>query len=187
METIEYLFREVGNFHQMFLEESELLTLDKKDFFVRENEICNFIGIVEQGSLISYFENENTEKRINGIYTTKSIVTSYRSFLTQTPSDGFIQAFTKTNIRIISYEKYLILQGNKEWLTFFKTIGDELFIKKCKKETSLILLTARERYNQLIKKNPFIEQAFSQHIIASYLNIRPETLSRLKSLDLHQH
>lgn len=187
MKSIECLFREEESFYQMFLEEFELLTLDKKDFFVRENEICNFIGIVEQGSLISCFENEKAEKRINGIYTPKSVVTSYRSFLTQTPSDGSIQAFTKTNIRIISYEKYLKLQDNKEWLSFFKTIGDELFIKKCEKETSLILLTAKERYNQLIENNLFIEQDFPQHIIASYLNIRPETLSRLKSIDLHQH
>lgn len=184
---MESLLREAANFRQMFLEESEFLSLNKKDFFVKENEICKHIGIVEQGSLISFFENEKIEKRINGIYIPKSIITSYRSFLTQTPSEGFIQAFTASNIRIISYEKYLKLQGDKEWLTFFKKIGEELFINKCKKETSLILLSAKERYNQLIEENPFIEQIFPQHIIASYLNIRPETLSRLKSHDLHQH
>lgn len=46
--------------------------------------------------------------------------------------------------------------------------------------------TATQRYANLVATHPLIEQKFPQYLIASFLKVRPETLSRLKSLDLHQ-
>jgi signal-transduction protein with cAMP-binding, CBS, and nucleotidyltransferase domain len=158
----------------------EKLTYNKNEFLVKENQVCNFLGVVETGSLISYFEDDNCDIIINELYSTGFIISSYRSFITGVPSPGYIKAYTKSVIYTINREQYVLLCKDLKWLSIFKDIADSLFVNKCSKETSLIKLKAKDRYKELIARRADIEQAFPQHIIASYLKIRPETLSRLK-------
>jgi len=162
------------------------LELKKNDFFVRENEFCDLIGIVESGTLYSYFEDANGDFIVNELYSPGAIVTSYRSFSTGIPSPAFIKAYSDTIIYVVDRREYNELILEHKFLLLFKNIIEELFINKCFKETSLVKLKAKERYLELIVARPNVEQDFPQHLIASYLKIRPETLSRLKSIDLHQ-
>ncbi len=176
-----------NEFAAEFFKKAEMLEIPKKDFFVKQNNLCQYIGIVKCGSLFAYFENENADVMVNELYQSNSFITSYRSFLTQTASPGSIQAYTDSKIYVINYNQYQNLSASPNWLHFFKSLADNLFIRKCIKETSLIKLQAIDRYKELLTNNPNIEQVFPQYLIASYLKIRPETLSRIKSLDIYQH
>ncbi|AJW63754.1 Cyclic nucleotide-binding domain protein [Elizabethkingia miricola] len=163
------------------------ISIKRNDFFIRENEICSYIGIIESGTMYSYFEDAECNLIVNELYRKHAIVTSYRSFLTCIPSPTSIKAYSDVVVYTIEKKLYDELLQNYEWGIIFKEVADQLFINKCFKETSLIKLKARERYLELISRLQNIEQDFPQHLIASYLKIRPETLSRIKSLDLHQH
>lgn len=190
MKQIQNLFDELNfskNFTIDFLHNAEIITLKKREFFVKENETCNYIGIVKTGSLYSCFENDNADILVNELYQPLSFISSYRSFLSQIESPANFRATVDCEIYVISHQKYLKLKANNEWMIFFKTYSDSLFLRKCLKETSLIKFSAKERYQLLIRTNPSIELIFPQYLIASYLKMRPETLSRLKSLDLSQH
>ena len=79
-----------------------------------------------------------------------------------------------------------LLQESNEWYKLGKYIADTLFIKKCRKETSLLMDNALGRYKLLLQTYPNIEQDVSQYHIASYLGIKPESLNRLKSLNIGQ-
>ncbi|MEN7548777.1 Crp/Fnr family transcriptional regulator [Rapidithrix thailandica] len=162
------------------------MMIKKNDFFVRESQVCNYIGIVESGSLFSFFEDEHANTIVSELYSTHSIITSYRSFLTGIPSPAHIQAYSPSSLYVIEKKEYEKLASDIKWMHVFKSIADQLFVNKCFKETSLVKLKAKERYEELIKYRKNIEQEFPQHLIASYLKMRPETLSRLKSLDLRQ-
>ena len=170
----------------LFKKVARKLELKKSDFFIRENELCNLIGIVESGTLYSYFEDADGDIIVNELYSKNAVVTSYRSFLTEIPSPAFIKAYSNTIIYVVDKELYNELVLEHQFLLLFKKIIEELFVNKCFKETSLVKLKAKERYLELISVRENIEQDFPQHLIASYLKIRAETLSRLKSLDLHQ-
>lgn len=171
---------------QKIIDISHTVALKRNDYFVKENEVCNHLGIVKSGTLYSYFEDSDANVIVNELYKKQSIVTSYRSFLTEIPSPAYIKAYSDTEIYVIEKKTYSELMQSQEWALVFKEVSDELFINKCFKETSLIKLKARERYWALIHERAHLEQDFPQHLIASYLKIRPETLSRIKSLDLHQ-
>ncbi|MDQ1097613.1 MULTISPECIES: Crp/Fnr family transcriptional regulator [Chryseobacterium] len=162
------------------------VTLRKGEFFVRENECCQWLGIVESGTLYSYFEDAEGDIIVNELYSKQSVVTSYRSFSTGIPSPAFVKAYSDTVIHVLDKDLYNKLIADRKYLLLFKDILEELYINKCFKETSLVKLKAKERYLECIAARKHIEQDFPQHLIASYLKIRPETLSRLKSLDLHQ-
>ncbi|WP_104381026.1 Crp/Fnr family transcriptional regulator [Sphingobacterium sp. HMA12] len=171
---------------EFFKSRSKIIQVKKNNFFVKENETCNYIGIVQSGTLYGYYEDTDANFIVSELYSKQSLITSYRSFLTDIPSPAFIKAYTDAVIAVIDKSDYLKLIKLQPWTYIFKKFSDQLFINKCFKETALIKLKAKDRYLELIRNRKQIEQEFPQHLIASYLKIRPETLSRIKSLDLYQ-
>lgn len=169
-----------------FLELAETKYLKKKELFVQQGKVCYNLGIIESGVLRSYIEKDAAEY-IKDFYFPGSIVVSYKSFLTAEPSIGSIQALEDTHLIILSRSAYeqLLIESN-EWYKFGKYISDSLLIKKCRKETSFLMDNAFERYKLLLNTYPQIEQHLSQCHIAAYLGIKPESLSRLKSLNIGQ-
>jgi CRP-like cAMP-binding protein len=189
MQIIELLINRL-NISEAFLSEfyayAKEITIAKKGFFVKQGQRCKYIGIVKCGALYAYMENEDDSNIISDLFSPGSFITSYRSFLTGQQSVGNIRAYEQSSIYVLSYDTYQRLLNTLDWIKFFKHISDTLFIRKCYRENSMRKDAAIERYKHLIAEQPDIEQLFPQYLIASYLNIRPETLSRIKSLDLHQ-
>ena len=169
-----------------FLELVETKHLKKKELFVQQGKVCYSLGIIESGVLRSYIEKDTVEF-IKDFYFPGSIVVSYGSFLTGEPSIGSIQALEETYLITLSRSSYgQLLQESSEWFKFGKYISDSLLIKKCRRETSFLMDNAFERYKLLLKTYPQVEQHLSQYYIAAYLGIKPESLSRLKSLNIGQ-
>jgi CRP-like cAMP-binding protein len=160
----------------------DVVKLEKKDYLINAGSVCRFIGFIENGVLRSYIQKESNEFNVD-FYLTGSFVSSYTSFLTQQPTNTNIQALSNSTIYTISYSNYSnLLKTNTEWYKLSKLIADTLFIKKCQREKSLLMDSAEDRYNLLLKTYPQIEQVVAQYHIASYLGIKPESLSRIKSL-----
>jgi CRP-like cAMP-binding protein len=133
------------------------------------------------------FIEQGVEEFIKDFYFEGSIVVSYGSFLSGKPSIASIQALEDTYLITLSRTAYFqLLKESNEWYKFGKYISDCLLIKKCRRESSFLMEDAFERYKLLLKTYPHIEQLVSQYYIASYLGIKPESLSRLKSLNLGQ-
>ncbi|MTI32762.1 Crp/Fnr family transcriptional regulator [Xanthovirga aplysinae] len=179
------LIDKIGLQEEHYLNLSKVLKkvyLKKKDFLLKAGNICSFIGFIQEGVLRSYVQKDGDEFNID-IYLQGSFVSSYTSFLTQMPSKGNLQALADTTIYIIPYKDYSeLLKSTGDWYLFGKYLADTLFIKKCQRETSLLTDSATERYRLLLKTYPQIEQLVTQYHIASYLGIKPESLSRIKSL-----
>ncbi len=167
---------------QQFQEISKVATFRKNDYLLEENKVCTFLGFVESGVIRSYIQKDGNEFN-NDFLFPGSFVCAYRSFTTQTPAYSTIQALSDSEVRIITYRQLQnLVESSDSWYRFGKHISDELFIKKCTRESSLLRLSAKERYELLIQTNPEIEQLVSQYQIASYLRIKPESLSRIKAL-----
>lgn len=189
MQILEYLTKKLHlseTFQAEFYEHAEEITIAKKQFFVKQGQRCKYIGIVKSGALYAYIDKEDENRIVSDLFFVNSFITSYRSFLMGQPSVGSIRAYEQSVIYAFSYDTYATLQHSVDWLKFFKHISDTLFIRKCYKDNSMMQDVAIDRYKQFIAAHPDAEQAFPQYLIAAYLNIRPETLSRIKSLDLHQ-
>jgi CRP-like cAMP-binding protein len=174
------------SYYGRFFELSERKTFLKKQHLLKIGQVCDFMGFVEKGVLRSYREKDG-EEHINDFYVQGSFVTSYRSFLNKELSVGAVQALEDSEVLCISRSNYdILLSESVEWYKLGKYIADILFIKKCIKETSLLMDSALDRYKLLRQTYPTIEQHVAQYHIASYLGIKPESLSRLKSLNIGQ-
>ncbi|GAB4028960.1 Crp/Fnr family transcriptional regulator [Spirosoma koreense] len=189
MALIEQLSHQLGlspEFPAEFYSTAESIQLARHDYFVQQGKVANFIGLVTEGSLVSSTQTQDGEQSVDDFFLPGSFVASYRSFLTRCPSPGSIQAYSPTTLYAIPYQRYSATDQSLDWVKLFKYISEQLFIRKCVKTTSLMTETAAQRYANLVATYPLIEQQFPQYLIASFLKVRPETLSRIKSLDLHQ-
>ena len=144
--------------------------------------MCSFIGIVKSGVLRSYIS-----KREKNIIAISNLRIYYQSILTQEKRVESIQALEDSFIYCLDKSDYdRLLNESTGWYKLGKYIADTLFINKCRKETAMLTDDAYNRYKLLLKTYPNIEQHVSQYHIASYLGIRAESLSRIKSLNIGQ-
>lgn len=186
MKTLQKIFIEqIGleiHHYERFSNELHTKTIKKKDHLIMEGSVCDFIGIVSHGKLRSYVQND-TEEFNNDFYLENSFVSAYTSFLTQSPTNCNIEALADSEIEYISLNQLdKLIVEDSSFLKLAKYISDQFFIRKCKRETSFLKNSATERLEILHATFPGIEQQISQYHIASYLGIKPESLSRIKGL-----
>lgn len=185
MKPLHYIFEELGmdsHHYEQFLDQLSIKQYRKKEHLITEGVVCDFIGIVVSGTLRSYISNEDQEHN-NDFYLEDDFVCAYTSYLTQVPTNCNIETLTDTEILYISKTQFTALISKDEsFLKLAKYISDHNFIRKCRRETSFLKNSARERLENLYKIYPGIEQRVSQYHIASYLGIKPESLSRIKLL-----
>jgi CRP-like cAMP-binding protein len=185
MEPLHHLFEQIkltDDHYRQFMDGSTAVTLRKKQLLIKENTVCSFMGYVETGVLRSILVKDG-EEFTSDFFFEGSFVCVYTSFNTQTPAVVSIEAIGPATVRCISHTRFnQLLNTSSDWYKLGKYIADSFFFKKCIRESSLLQDSAVERYRLLLKTFPAIEQLVTQRHIASYLGIKPESLSRIKSL-----
>ena len=186
MNSLKTIFTETlglqPEYFEEFYKELHQKKLKKKEFLIQEGAVCDFIAIVVSGTLRSYVQNKEGEFN-NDFYLENYFVSAYTSFLTQMPTNCNIEALTDVELYCISHQQFQkLIDKDANFLKVAKYISDHYFIRKCKRETSFLKNSAAERLEMIRKLYPGIEQKVPQYHIASYLGIKPESLSRIKLL-----
>ena len=177
LKTLQLNEKHLDQFQQVMTTKS----IVKKACLIEEGTVCNFMGIVSSGSMRSYVSTSETEFT-NDFYFDHDFVSAFTSFLTRQPTNCTIQALTDTTVCYITHQQYQqLVEQDPEWLKLGKHVAETFFIRKCKRETSFLKHSAAERLHHALTLYPGIEQKVSQYHIASYLGIKPESLSRLKN------
>jgi CRP-like cAMP-binding protein len=152
----------------------------KKDMLISEGTVCDFLGVVLHGSLRSYMLKDGVDYN-NDFYFENDFVSAYNSFLSRQTNFLNIQALSEAEVCCLSYRQMEdLVKEDPEWYKLGKHVSDQLFIKKCNRESSFLKDSAAERYESCLRHYPGIEQKVSQYHIASYLGVKPETLSRIR-------
>lgn len=155
---------------------------NRNTIILERDEVCKEFYFVYKGCLRTYFLDIDGRERTRYIMLDFNIGTALSSFIYQNPSFEYLDALEDTEVLAISYSDFFRL--NKElpnWTFFYQKILEMAYSFQNKRIEDLIMLTAKERYEQLIKERPEFIKRLSNKIISSYLDIAQETLSRLKS------
>ena len=164
----------------------QVKTYRRKEFLITEGAVCNFIGFVSSGLMRSFVVGEGQEYNTD-FYFDNYFVSAYSSVITQLPTVHSIQALTDTEVYSLSLMQYNSLPvKDSEWLKLGKYVAELFLVRKCQREMSFLRQTATERMESMLIAFPGIEQRVSQYHIASYLGIKPESLSRIKLTDCHR-
>jgi len=94
----------------------------------------------------------------------------------------YTQALEPTTLLYITRDEfYMLLDSIPNWEKFYRQYLEGAYVTNTNRLMSFITQDAAERYRQLLQEDPEIVRRLPNRIVASYLNISPETLSRLKS------
>ncbi len=163
-----------------FLRILEIKTFKKKEFLLQEGKICNKITFINSGCTRLFYNVEGVENTIQFFFA-DSWYTDYASFLTGQPSLENMQALEESEVVQFKKEDLYKLYGT---MPIFDRVG-RIFAENAYLSVSQLnqMKTNEEpeiRYKNLLKTRPELVQQIPQHYIASYLGIKPETLSRIR-------
>ncbi len=157
-----------------------LRKLKKGDYLCKPGEIATEIGFIVRGVFRVYYLVEGKEStRFLGCE--NIFIGSIPSFTTQKPSIEYVEALENSELLMLSFQDLQkMCDVSPKWDRLVRYLAEYSYNEQQSRIYSLIALTAHERYEQLTKSRPEFIQRIPQYIIANYLGISPETLSRIR-------
>ncbi|MFC7345470.1 Crp/Fnr family transcriptional regulator [Chryseobacterium zhengzhouense] len=154
--------------------------INRHHFLTLEGDIDSNIYFIEKGSLRIFIRDEDQERVIRFGYK-ENIIVCLDSFLSEKPTDFYIQAIKKTEIKVASKKDfYKFITSSNENLNLWTAILEDLVLQQIEREKDLLANSPKERYDRVLKRSPQLFQEIPNKHIANYLRMSPETLSRLK-------
>lgn len=167
----------------VFAQHLDFNTLKKKKYFAEPGMVCKDIGFIVKGAVRYYYIKDGEE--ITGYFSFEcEYVSSYKSYLTQTPSLSYIQALEDTELVTITHKNMQLMLANPmlayKMERFGRLVAEHYLICYEDRVSSFVTKTPEERYIDLLSTGREILQRMPQHYIAHFLGITPVSLSRIR-------
>lgn len=156
-------------------------SLNNSDYFLVAGDVPFKLGFILKGLFRYVYVNEKGDEFTKGILTENNFISSYSAMILNKPSYFSIEALESSQILEFNWvDLKKLFEKEIFWTQFLLRFIEKGFIIKEKRERDLLLLDAETRYKNFLEEFPGIDQRVKQGIIASYLGIKPETLSRIR-------
>ena len=148
--------------------------------WLREGERCHEVAFVASGVLRVYFLDDGDD--VTAYFATEGhTVSDYESFLTGAPARMTTEAVEDAALVVlgrdaIEWAYQTLAQGER----LGRVIAERLFLATHARLAAFYLDSAEERYTRLVEEHPGLIQRVPQHMIASYVGVRPQSLSRIR-------
>lgn len=163
-----------------FSKKIQVREYSKSEIIKDYNAIEKYLNIIVKGSAGLFVWNGDRDICINLLYE-YSFMSDYLSFLNQQPTVIKTEALENTILWSISYtDLNALYTKNQTGLRIGKAIAEILYVRKQREQISLLTQNPEERYLQLITERPEIFQRTPLKVIASYLGLTAESLSRIR-------
>jgi CRP-like cAMP-binding protein len=154
--------------------------LRKKQYFLEAGNVCAHTGFILTGALRQFSVDEAGVEHILQLAIENWWVVDRDSYMNQTPSRYFIEAWEDTELLVLPRPQLEVILQIPAIKGMFWQMSENNHIASQKRVDDTISLSALKRYENFQRLYPQIVQRFPQHIIASYLGITKETLSRAR-------
>lgn len=165
-----------------FCSKFRLKKTKRNEILLTAGDICPYMYFVNSGCLRIYMMDVNGRESTRFLVTEGRFGTAFPSFTLQEPSLAYIQSIEPTEVLCINHQDFRrMLETFPGWERIYRISLEKDYIASIKRIESLITMDATQRYKQLMETNPGLILRLPGKIIADYLGISHETLSRLKS------
>jgi CRP/FNR family cyclic AMP-dependent transcriptional regulator len=157
-------------------------TATRNEILLQKGNIARQVYFVVKGCLRVYLIGEDGNEWTRFLIFDGRMGTAFPSFILREPSVAAIQSLESSDLLTLSYTDREMLFREIPAFERLMRIGLELdYIASIQRIESLITMDSKSRYHLLLQNNPEIIQRLPARIIADYLGISQETLSRLKA------
>jgi CRP-like cAMP-binding protein len=161
---------------------AEVRTYDKKVRLIDEGEYENYFNFIVKGLARKFFYKDD-EEIITQLAKEGELISSSVSYLSGEKSLYIVETIEPTTFLSFSKENIEMLYArDKKWQRLGRLVITDLFLQKENWDLERMLYSTQERFVRFVSNNSNLFQRVPQKYLASYLNIQPETFSRLKHL-----
>ncbi|MBZ5857404.1 Crp/Fnr family transcriptional regulator [Flavihumibacter profundi] len=172
----------------LFLSSFKCKTISKKDYYLRAGEVCKSKAYLNKGCARNFVLDEQGHERILFFPFEDWWLGDFDSYYSGNPGTNYIQMLEDSELLVISKEKFQKAEQEipklKQWYSS-KMLRSAIASRNRIEEMKT--LSAEERYLKLIEKQPHIFLRIPLQHIASYLNIEPQSLSRMRNRLTNKH
>jgi CRP-like cAMP-binding protein len=190
MSNFEALFNYVEKLSGMGLSEDEKQLfrthfkpkkIRKRQYFLQEGDVCKYTGFIVKGAAKTFTVDEKGHEHILKLSVEDWWLADFESYYKLTPSRFNIEALEDMEILQITYalvEEFI--KPIPAFLAMQSVLSQNNTIAAQKRMQSAISQSGEERFLELEQEYPYFLQRFPQNLIASYLGLTPESLSRIR-------
>ena len=153
----------------------------KQEKVITEGQQCNAIYFIARGCFRFYTIREGNEE-VTAFFFADSFMSNYRSFLTGAPSEHYIEALRDSVVYSLQKRDLTTLYDRyKTFERLGRYLAENTYLAITGRLDSLLNSSPEERYRALVSNQSRLLQEIPQYMIASYLGVKPETLSRIRA------
>ncbi|MFZ1790886.1 MAG: Crp/Fnr family transcriptional regulator [Saprospiraceae bacterium] len=159
----------------------QTISVKKSSYILKEGEVSRNVYFLISGFFrMFYVDIEGVE--INYRFAdNKNFIVDFQSFLTEKPSHFYWQAMEDSQLLVLSYQSIQkVYSISPAWNNFGRLLAEHVYLQLNERVELLLFMTPEERYLYLQKSQPQLISKVSQFHLASYLGIKPESLSRIR-------
>ena len=159
-----------------------LKKIEKKEFLLSEGTTCKARYFILKGCFRHFYIDVKGHEQIIHFGIENWWITDYASLVHQVPSNMYIQALeTTTYLELNENELEKLYLKIPVLERFFRIIMEKTYIAAQQRIEYMFSLTGKEFYEKFIASNPAFSQRVPQYMLASYLGLTPEFISKIKS------
>lgn len=168
--------------YSLFLSRFTVKRISKKGYYLRAGECCHAKAYLSRGCTRNFVLDEHGHERVVQFGFEDWWLGDFESYYSGKPAVTNIQMLEDSEVLIISKDNFLKSEQEipklKQWYTHKMLRSASASMNRI---VEMKTLTAEERYVNLLEKQPHIFQRIPLQYIASYLNIEPQSLSRMRN------
>jgi CRP/FNR family transcriptional regulator len=166
---------------ELLLSSVKPLIVNKKDFLIKEGQICKANYFVEQGLLRMFFINDKGIEQTTQFALENWWLADYMSLTKQNGSHFYIQAVEASTIIAIEHHKQdQLLKQLPQLERYFRLMMQRAYAAAQMRVKYFHIYSKEENYRFFVRSFPNFVQRIPQYMLASYLGLTPEYVSELR-------
>jgi len=159
----------------------------KRQYFLQEGDVCKYIGFIVKGSSRMFSIDDKGHEHIMRFGLESWWISDHESMVNLTPSPYYIEMLEDSELLVISFPDACELRIKSRCFDeTIKALDKFQTIAMQKRIHAAIGMTAEEKFCDLSRTYPEFMKRFPMNMIASYLGLSPETISRIRKMAIRK-